>query len=536
MRDHLPKIIIVSLLVIIVGLPVVLRPSGEDESLASAGDGDVAKLIIFTPHNEQIRFEVAQAYNQWRVDRGEVPVKFEWRSPGGTSDIRRGILDQYRSLYNRGKPLDDGIGADLFFGGGDYDHGKVSSGITVDDVTLRIIDDPKIDRDAFDAAFPNERIGGERLYRYYTFTEDGEEVKVLGWTGVTLSSFGVVFNRDVLAKINADEPTTWSDLASPQYRGWVALADPGHSGSITATFNTILRRAGWGEGWGILRRTYANARYFTTSASTVPNDVARGDAAAGMCIDFYGRSQAGLIGGDRLGYADPVEDGKSMTATTADPITLLRGAPSADLAREFIAWLLTPDAQGLWQRSIAGSGGDADAVVRPVEYELRRQPIRSDMYTDAERAGWTDGELDPFATAVPFPEGTPNYFGMVAPLTQAMAIDIHGELVAAWEAINRVRDPEHPQHAMLDEMVALFDAMPEELTLTWPDEDLAANWRAIHHDPGHARHAEVVAVLDAFDQQLDTLGDRHAMEASRIRWRGFFQDNYRAILRLERGG
>ena len=85
---------------------------------------------------------------------------------------------------------------------------------------------------------------------------------------------------------------------------------------------------------------------------------------------------------------------------------------------------------------------------------------------------------------------------------------------------------------MLD---GVIDAMPEELTLTWPDEELHENWQAIQLDPDHPRNGEVIAVLESFAGRLDELGDRHVMEASRIRWRGFFQDNYRKVIELERG-
>ncbi|MFI4861328.1 MAG: ABC transporter substrate-binding protein [Phycisphaerales bacterium JB063] len=544
MRDHLPKIVIVLLMVVIVGLPVLLRPDqGEGASLASSPDADAPRLVIFTPHNEQIRFELGLAYNRWRIEQGQPAVKFDWRSPGGTSDIRKSILNQYQAMIDRNADLDDGIGADLFFGGGEYDHGKIAGGITTTDTqgietTHRIVDDPLIDAALFDASFPEPRIGGERLYRRYTFEEDGETIELLGWTGVTLSSFGIVYNRDVLKRIGAEEPTNWSDLATPQYLGWVALADPGHSGSIASTFNTLVKRQGWTEGWATLRRTFANARYFTNSSSTVPNDVARGDAAAGMCIDFYARYQAGLIGGERMGYADPIDGDKSTTATTADPITLLRGAKQADLAREFIAWLLSPDAQGIWQRSIepaeGTNAGAGDQIVRPTRYELRRKPIRSDMYHDAERATWVDRDIDPFPTAVPFPEGTPDYFSAIAPVTQAMAIDIHGDLTAAWEALLRASDPQHPQHSRYGDMLALFDAMPEELTLTWPDAELAEHWHTIQLDPDHPRYDEVLATLTDFKAGLsEALKDS---EARRIVWRGFFQHNYREVVQLERGG
>ena len=528
MREHLPKIIIIGLLVLIVGVPIVLRPASSAES-----DPNAPKLVIHTPHNEQIRFEIANAFNDWRIANNKPPVVFDWRTVGGTGDIRKSIISQFTQLIQDDKNLDEGIGADFFFGGGEYDHNLVASGIEseIDGelINHRIVMDPQIDAELFEQAFPAPFIGGERLYGTYTFEEDGEQVELIGWTGVTLSSFGIVYNRDTLKQLGIDEPTTWSDLGDPRLLGWVGLADPGHSGSIKATFETILRREGWTQGWITLRNAYANARYFATSSDRVPVDVSRGDAAVGMCIDFYGRYQTGMVGDDRMGYSDPIIDGRSMTATTADPITMLRGAPSPELAREFVAWLLTPDAQALWQRAL---GDGSDELVRPKQFELRRQPLRADLYNDESRASWVDKELNPYPTAVPFPEGTPGYFSLVGPVTKAMASEIHGDMVAAWRALNDATESGHPN---LDQMRELFYKMPPELTLTWPDEELDNNWLAIQRDAGHPRQSEVIDHLAAFKGRLKTLYDRNdpsVVERNRIKWRSFFQDNYREVVRL----
>jgi len=532
MRETLPKLLIVVLLAVIVGLPIVLRPA-EDRQAAK---DDTPHLIIYTPHNEQIRYEVEQAFNDYRAASNLSRVVFDWRAPGGTSDIRKSILSQYNALIASGKGLDSGIGVDLFFGGGEYDHGKIAEGLKASsgiskDLKLRIVMDPELSPELFQAVFPEPLIGGERLYRRYRFDEVGEDgssttVDILGWTGVTLSSFGIAYNTDTLKQLGLKKPTTWGDLTHPRLRGWLALADPGHSGSITATYNAALRRQGWTEGWDTLRMMFANARYFTSDATRVPIDVSRGDAAAGLCIDFYGRYQAGVVGQGRVGYIDPVEQGQSMTATTADPITLLRGAPDAELARQFIAWLLTPDAQGLWQRSIDPADQEH---ARPKRYELRRQPIRRDLYTPSEQSRWVDVELDPYTTAVPLPDGTPDYFGLVAPVTRAMAIDAREDLVSAWSTLVRARESHHPR---LAEMEHLFFAMPMELTLVWPDTELAEHWRAIHYDPLHPRHGEVVNILSAFSHHLKSLGD---MDTRRVQWRAFFQNNYRAVVDLGEG-
>eukprot|EP00752_Nemacystus_decipiens_P015988 g14293.t1 len=491
-------------------------------------DANAPKLVIHTPHNEQIRFEIEHAFNDWRIANELPPVVFDWRTVGGTGDIRKNIISQFTQLVRDDKDLDRGIGADLFFGGGDYDHGKVANGIKVGEASwspdnYRIVDDPQIDPALFEAALGDGTIGGEPLFTKRGFNEAGSTKEVIAWTGITLSSFGIVYNKDSLRHLNIDAPETWSDLGDPRLRGWVALADPGHSGSISKTFETILKREGWTEGWVTLRNAFANARYFATSADRVPVDVSRGDAAVGMCIDFYGRFQTGKVGDDRMGYSDPVEAGQSMTATTADPITLLRGAPSPELAREFIAWLLTKDAQSLWQRSLSDGSDD---LVRPKQFELRRQPLRADLYTDASRASWVDQELNPYPTAVPFPEGTPSYFSMVAPLTKAMASEVHGDMVAAWRALNDALQAGHPDAQQMRE---LFYAMPPELTLAWPDAELEANWLAIQRDADHPRHSEVVDHLGAFKNQLRAIED---VEASRIQWRSFFQDNYREVVRL----
>lgn len=522
MREAMQKIVIILLLIAIVGLPIVLRPASGETS----ADENAPRLVIYTPHNEQIRHEMAHGFNDWRVANGLPAIAFDWRTPGGTSDIRKTILDQFAKKLED-DALDEGIGVDLFFGGGDYDHGKIANGIQVGEDSWspdnrRIVEDPGTNPSLFGAVFPEDEIGGQPLYDTRSFNEDGGET-VVAWTGVTLSSFGIVYNNDTLEQLGIDRPMTWEDLADPRLRGWVALADPGHSGSIAQTFNTILKREGWTEGWEILRGVYANARYFATSSDRVPVDVSRGDAAAGMCIDFYGRYQAGKVGDGRMGYTDPIEDGKSMTATTADPITLLRGAPSKDLAQQFIAWLLTPDAQGLWQRAVDPADTD---LVRPDRHELRRQPLRRDIYNAKETGYWVDQELAPYDTAVPFPEGTPNYFGMVAPVTKTMAIDVHDDLVRAANAIEKARAINHHN---LNAMEARFNLLPEEITLKWPDPTLRQHWHRIHNDPSHPRHDEVVQTLKGFKQQLKDLGD---VEAKRVSWRMFFERNYREVVRL----
>ncbi|MEM6391801.1 MAG: extracellular solute-binding protein [Planctomycetota bacterium] len=515
--QRLVQVVIGVLLVAVIAVPVGFRLLASEPGAAGGGGVGDEKLIIITPHNEQIRYEMARGFNAWRVANGKAPITFDWRASGGTSDLRKGILAQFAAQLRKGK-LDEGIGADLFFGGGGFDHNQVAIGVDPDDkgpmpaVSVSVA--PKLPAGLLEAAIPDRKAFGGASTEVLVRTDDLGEVK---WIGTALSSFGIVFNRDALERLGLPEPRRWVDLTDPRYQDWVALADPSHSGSAKAAFNTVLKRRGWTEGWGILRRAFANSRYFTNSASKVPVDVAKRDAAAGMAIDFYGRFQAGAIpmDPDRVGYVDPVMvvDGKevSLTATTPDPVTLLRGAPSQELASEFIGWLLTREAQLLWQLKTEAEGG-------PERFELRRQPIRPDLYAD--RTGWADPEVDPYATASKLHPAVPDYFGWTSVLTQSMATDIHDDLRAAWKALVAAEASGHPN---LAEMRRLFDAMPPELTLEMPE-----GWQEALGDEGHPEHAAVVAALKAWEERLD--------EVSKTRrvWREFFQDNYREVVRLGR--
>ncbi len=496
------RIIVIALLAAIVGVPLAMT-AGRTQPATHAADAPA--LVIMTPHNEQIRHEFAAAFNRWRSGQGLDPVYFDWRISGGTSDLRKAAFAQFEAKINQGK-ADDGIGCDLFFGGGEYEHSKLARGIDGLPLTVPV----KLPDGLLEHAFAQSQIGGEPLYH--------DELR---WVGIALASFGIVYNRQVLEQvIDTPPPVQWADLAAEPYFRWIALADPAHSGSIAATYNAILRRLGWNDGWRTLRRVFANARYFTSSASKVPVDVSAGEAAAGMCIDFYGRFQAGAVGGERVGYIDP----KFTTAINADPISIFRGAPHHDLANQFVVWLLSPPAQQLWQLQRGRPDG-------PELFELRRLPVRRDVYTQKNMARWTD-HVDPFELARPFPDAMPNFYSAVAPISHAIAIDIHDDLQAAWGAIIRQADP-----SRRDQMLAVFEQMPPDLTVTWPNDQLAAAWPAAIDDESHPDHETAAAVISAFYASFGKrMKDPRSFLEDRLRWTLFFRDQYRQVAAMADDG
>ncbi len=445
-----PAVIIIGFcLAILFGVPLFFR--GDYVKVPE----DAAQVIIISPHNEQIRHEFGHGFETWHKQTYGEPAQVVWSVPGGTSEIRRMLISQYKHALETGK--EPGGEADLVFGGGSYEHSVLKKTINAkfdgDEVATTISVPATIDQAILDEVYGDNIIGDITIY-------DPEGY----WHGLALSGFGIVYNNEVLADLKINAPTSWEALCNPALFGKLALVNPAQSGSVTTAFEAILKNLGWERGWQVLRRAAANARYFSASSLKPPADVSQGDAAMGVCIDFYGRYQAQAVkssgGGDRVGYIDP----PSATMIDPDPISLLRGATNEEMALRFITYCMTRVAQALWQFQIEDESGDE---LGPDTFELRRMPVRREMY--AKYMDRMVDQVNPYETARPAPYPDRNMRAFIAPIFSAMAMNNHEELMHAWQAI--MQHPSYPEtegivtaedvdDPELREMLLAFDAMP----------------------------------------------------------------------------
>jgi iron(III) transport system substrate-binding protein len=212
--------IIVSLLALIIALPLSLRRATDTRSSSRADD----RLVILTPHNESIRQEFGEAFaRHWRATTGR-SLHVDWRTPGGTSEIRMVLDAGFKAAEETGR---SGIGVDLFFGGGEPDFaGQARKGRLL---PLRIFETRPEWFSGENAPIPQTHTGE----RYYP------EDKL--WVGTCMSQFGICYNPDVLRRLKLPDPTAWEDLGDPRYRGAIALADPTKSGSVARTFELLVQ-------------------------------------------------------------------------------------------------------------------------------------------------------------------------------------------------------------------------------------------------------------------------------------------------------
>lgn len=477
------RALILVCLVAVVALPFALRP--ERVAVTEADD----TVVIITPHNEAIRFEYGRAFAEWYRARTGRTVAVDWRVIGGTSEIARFLEGEYVAAFEHhwtrklGRPWSAEVqaafqngrlpseatatareareeflrsevssGIDVFFGGGTFDFQRQAA-------AGRLVSSGMLERHPgwfADGTIPRHHLGEE------FWDQDGL------WFGTVVSSYGIVFNRDALARLGfAREPRTWADLTDRKLLGEVALADPTKSASVAKAFENIVQqqiqrrwresgggggeaearavREGWLAGLRLIQLAGANARYFTDTSQKPPIDVAAGNCALGLCIDFYGRQQqeavrrrgAADVGGEgglagaaaqRVGYVPPA----GGSVYSVDPIGMLRGAPHREVAVAFIEYALSLDGQKLWNFEVGAPGG-------PERFALRRLPVRRDFYTREEWRQWrTDPEESPYAQDDPLiyrPEWTEHLFRELAFVVRVMCLDTHGELRSAWRAI-----------------------------------------------------------------------------------------------------
>jgi len=454
---------------ILLGIPFIANMRTQTHST------DGRRLIVVTPHVQQIQDEFARAFGRWHEREFGEPIFIDYRIPGGTSEIRRQLVAEFRARLGDGRytlnPAGNGykvgmepgtMGVDLMFGGGSYDHGTLASGITA---TLQTPDGNPVEMRVsmaapagFEQAELDEIFGENRIGTQYLYDPQQR------WIGTALSSFGIISNNDVLKRLGVPQPASFQDLTDPRLIGWIALADPRQSGSITTTFDSILGRFGWNKGWKILREMSGNARYFTSSSTKPPADVSAGDAALGLAIDFYGRGQAQTVAEagdpDRVSYIDPAGE----VYIDSDPITILRGGPDPELSRRFLRFVLSEEGQAVWQFSAtsrkAGAGnppGPDGEPMGPVRSELRRMPIRRSMYSK-----YFEYFKDP---VVPFEIASdvenPGWRTGVQMMMGAFGIDSADHCRRAWAAIvDASTDPSFPP-GVLAEMRARFHMFPE---------------------------------------------------------------------------
>src|ERR1051325_10950963 len=176
------------LFLLVLGLPFLLRGAMTSAPKQHAE----LRLVVVTPHNQDIRREFAYAFSDWHEKKYGAAVEIDYRTPGGTNDIKRLLENTYAPYRDEQGKLSADVPADIdvVWGGGDYffysELKKLGS------PAMNVLQPIRIDPKILAEAFPQDRLAGVRLYDSVKDANGNQSPPT--WVGVAMSSFGIVYN------------------------------------------------------------------------------------------------------------------------------------------------------------------------------------------------------------------------------------------------------------------------------------------------------------------------------------------------------
>jgi len=354
------------------------------------------ELVVISPHSDEIQEETKRAFAAWHQQHYGTPATIRWRQAGGSSQITRYLLAEFKS--------DAAPGIDVLYGGGQDPF------VNLEEANLLTRYDPPPE---LLAAIPAQLNG--------KFIVDPNHE----WFATALSGFGILTNQRVREAAGLPEARTWQDLTDPQLAGWISATDPRQSGSALAIYEIILQACGWDKGWAVLTGISANTRTFLSSSAASVVEIGTGDAAYGVAIDQYGQAQVAYYGTKNVTFTLP----EGQTVITPDCIGILKNAPHLELARHFLEFVLSRDGQMLWMQPRGAPGG-------AVKYRINRMSVIPALYDELHDSPIT---TNPFTLHNAFAYSdalSAKRHTILSQLIAAWMIDTHDWLAKAWRALN----------------------------------------------------------------------------------------------------
>ena len=148
--------------------------------------------------------------------------------------------------------------------------------------------------------------------------------------GTKMIATGIIYNTGAKTI-----PTSWADLAKPEYKGQVSMASPLYSGAAAIKLGAVTSRKDLG--WTFIEALKANEASAVRGNGAVLRAVATGEKSYGIIVDFMAFNAKAQ--GSPVEFVFPKE---GLTVVT-EPVAILRTASNKPAARAFVDFLLSED-------------------------------------------------------------------------------------------------------------------------------------------------------------------------------------------------
>jgi iron(III) transport system substrate-binding protein len=159
--------------------------------------------------------------------------------------------------------------------------------------------------------------------------------------GIYAGALGYSFNQRELDRRRIAAPRCWADLARPEFRGEVQVADPNTSGTSYTMLATLVQLMGEEPAFTYLRALHRNVNQYTRSGAAPARAVATGETLVG--ITFLHDAVTQKVTGAPVTIVAPCEG----TGYEIGSMSIIRGARNMENARRFYDWALSAEAQAI---------------------------------------------------------------------------------------------------------------------------------------------------------------------------------------------
>jgi iron(III) transport system substrate-binding protein len=177
-----------------------------------------------------------------------------------------------------------------------------------------------------------------RLLPYPQAKVDGIEPSAIDadrtYFGSKLITTGIAVNTGA-----KNRPTSWADLAKPEYKGQLAMPSPLYSGAAAIMLGTMTERPDLG--WSYFEKLKAGDAVAVRGNGAVVTAVANGEKAYGVLVDFMAFNAKAK--GSPIDFVFPAEGNPAVT----EPVAILKTAPNPAAAKAFVDFILSDEGQKL---------------------------------------------------------------------------------------------------------------------------------------------------------------------------------------------
>ena len=152
--------------------------------------------------------------------------------------------------------------------------------------------------------------------------------------GSKLITTGIAVNTGAKSR-----PSSWADLAKPEYKGQIAMPSPLYSGAAAIMLGTMTTRSDLG--WNFFEKLKASDAVAVRGNGAVLNAVANGEKSYGVLVDFMAFNAKAK--GSPVDFIFPVEGLPAVT----EPVAMLKTTQNAAAARAFVDFILSDEGQKL---------------------------------------------------------------------------------------------------------------------------------------------------------------------------------------------